>query len=73
MLYALDIVIDTLHSYIDDTFVSILLHFLACYDATPIVIDRITECFARDSNPATVPRMVQQSGALSITPFCLPS
>ena len=28
-----------------------------------------TECFARDSNRATAPRMVKQFSALSITPF----
>ena len=56
---------------------STLIHcFVAAYGANPISMYRNTECFARDSNPATAPQMIQQSSALSSTPFrhsyCVP-
>ena len=51
-----------------------LIHCLAAsYNGTnPKIMYSNQECFARDSNQAKAPRMVQQSGALSITPFRLP-
>jgi len=50
-----------------------LVHFFAAaFCANPILMYGTTEWFARDSNPTTAPQMVQQSGALFITPFRLP-